>query len=905
MPTAIAGAIISAVGATGIVASLITAAVNIGFSLVMGAIFKPKQPKGGGGFTAEATDRTVVVRSPISPHRIIYGEAQVSGTLAFADVTGSDPKYLHMVIVLSGREVEEIGTVYFNDIPETDSRWSGHIRINRHLGSPDQLADSDLVAESALWTSNHRLRGRAYIYVRLKQSRDVFPTGIPNIKAVLKGHQVYDPRTTLTVYSTNAALCALDYLRWEYGFGALSSEIDNDSWIANANACDELVTIDAEGTTQQRYTCNGTFTLDRSPLDVLEELKSTFAGAAVWSMGTWQGHAGVAIAPTGAIDEDDLRGSIKYRYKPGRAKQFNAVRGTFVNPDDHWQPTDFTPVTNSYYEGLDGGQRIYEDIALDFCTDPIEAQRNAKIALEVHRQSLTATLPMMLGAGLKYRPWQVVPITIGPLGWSAKPFLILDWKLVEEDGGLGVDLLVQEYSAECFDWNFGEATTRDLTPNTNLLDPSIILPPTGIQLVSGTTELLVGGDGTVISRLRVDWINPSDATVQQVDIQYKRTVDTGWTSVNPARSGETTAWISPVLDGERYDVRLRSVNSWGVRSAWEYAYNHLVLGKSLDPSDVSQFFVDRQPDGTRQFSWLPVTDADLAGYLIRYRLGTGWDWDDMSPLHEGLLMASPWETNQLAAGTYTVGIKAIDRSGNESVNARIIQSTLGDPRIKNALAYEGAHLQGWPGTKTNCAADNAGGTLTALGNYTWDDLTTWDAWASWAQNPYTQIIYEHLKLDLGASVAFNPLITANASATPVIEISTSVDDIAWTSWSVPAGQVTARYLKVRVTVNQAASEIPQIQTLVIIAGGESLEEDINDQATSGWAGSAAAGRTVPLQKTYATITSVQVALQNVGPGWSWEVLSKSTAGPVIRIYDNNDTPADATVDVVIKGVPNN
>ncbi|MEJ1353083.1 MAG: hypothetical protein RPU13_13820 [Candidatus Sedimenticola sp. (ex Thyasira tokunagai)] len=900
MASVVAGAIIKAVAAKGFMAMFITAAVNFAVSYVVSAILKPSKPSSG--FTSEATDRTVIVRSPISPHRAIYGRGQFSGTLAFAEVTGTTTKYLHLVILLAGREVNDIGTVYFNDIPETDERWDGYIRINRHLGSPDQLADADLVAESSLWTTAHRIRGRAYIYVRLKQSRDAFPTGIPNIKAYVEGHKVLDIRADEIIYSENPALCMLDYIRWSQGVGAQASEVDESSWIAAANACDEAVTIDVQNNTQPRYTCNGSFTLDRSPIDVLGDLKSSMAGAVIWSMGTWEGHAGVATAASGDIGEDDLRGSIKYRNKPGLDQRFNAVRGVYTNPDDHWQPTDLKPVTNAYYEGQDREQ-IFQDVELSFCVDHLEAQRNAKIELEDHRQSLMATLPLMLGAGLKLRPYQVIRVTIGPLGWANKLFRIIDWQLVEADGGLGVDIVIKEYADEVYDWNYGEATTRDLAPNTNLPDPSDIGAPTAIQLASGTDELLVAGDGTVVSRLRVDWTPPADSAVERVDIQYKRTADVDWISIAPARSGETTAWISPVQDGEHYDVRLRSVNIWGVHSTWETAYNHPVAGKSAPPADVAIFNVDRQPDGTRQFTWSTVSDPDLAGYRIKTRLGTGWSWNDLEALHEGLLTATPWETNQLAAGHYTAGIVAVDSTGNESQVPTLIQSSLGDPRINNSLAYEAPHLQGWPGTKTNCLPDNTGGALTALGDYSWDDLTTWDDWTSWAENPFSQISYEHPQIDLGTVLPFVPLISVDATGNPTTEINLSDDGVTWSGWQVPDPQVTARYIKARVTVAQVATEIPRAHSMGINLSGETISETVNDADTSTWGGSAAAGRVIPISKAYAAVTKIGISMQSVGPGWSWDIVDKTDpANPTIRIY-NNGTPADCIIDAAVTGIP--
>src|SRR6185369_10950961 len=86
-----------------------------------------------------------------------------------------------------------------------------YVRIKKHLGLPNQVADPDLMSECAV-DSNFRANNVAYIYARFEWNQDVFPTGIPNVSTVIKGKQVYDPRTELTAWSDNAALCVRDYL---------------------------------------------------------------------------------------------------------------------------------------------------------------------------------------------------------------------------------------------------------------------------------------------------------------------------------------------------------------------------------------------------------------------------------------------------------------------------------------------------------------------------------------------------------------------------------------------------------------------------------------------------------------------------------------------------------------------
>jgi hypothetical protein len=101
-------------------------------------------------------------------------------------------------------EVAGIDSIFFNDVEISPSdldgagnvvngRFADHARIKKHLGDDSQAADSDLVAEVANWTNAHQGRGVAYIYLRLKWNRDVYPTGIPNVTAVVRGRKVWDP----------------------------------------------------------------------------------------------------------------------------------------------------------------------------------------------------------------------------------------------------------------------------------------------------------------------------------------------------------------------------------------------------------------------------------------------------------------------------------------------------------------------------------------------------------------------------------------------------------------------------------------------------------------------------------------------------------------------------------------
>lgn len=269
MPVAIAGAVVA-----GLASGVTVTAAGIAFSLTMTSfltaaagsllmsgmsMLTAKKPKSSARSTATAAQSiTTTIRQSAGTRTIIYGNIRTGGNIVFASSTNSN-QYLHLVIALAGHELRSIDEVLFDDtsIPADHissstgeviaGKFSGYARIIKHYGSEEQTADSHMVAEIPGWTSNHRLRGIAYLYLRLKYSQDIFPNGIPNVSAIVKGKRVYDARVPQNRWIPNPALIVNDYLSSnEYGFEA-ADYIDGASVVAAANVCDEIVDTTAEG----------------------------------------------------------------------------------------------------------------------------------------------------------------------------------------------------------------------------------------------------------------------------------------------------------------------------------------------------------------------------------------------------------------------------------------------------------------------------------------------------------------------------------------------------------------------------------------------------------------------------------------------------------------------------------
>ena len=137
------------VGATVILAGV--AALNYGIRKIGAIDVNFQEP--------DAT-RDLTVRSTVAAMKIVYGEAVVSGPVAFAGVAGTNNRDLWTVVALAGHEVSAITNVYFDDVKIVNADinggaagggdvggtgtyrkvWVGStlttiVKINKHLGT--------------------------------------------------------------------------------------------------------------------------------------------------------------------------------------------------------------------------------------------------------------------------------------------------------------------------------------------------------------------------------------------------------------------------------------------------------------------------------------------------------------------------------------------------------------------------------------------------------------------------------------------------------------------------------------------------------------------------------------------------------------------------------------------------
>lgn len=434
-------------------------------------------------------------------------------------------------------------------------------RAKAFLGQAGQAADPYLIGQfPSLWTGDHRSDGASYLSCTLVYDPDVYPTGVPNVSAVVRGKRIYDPRTGLTSWSRNPALIARDYLGAE--FGCESSEIDDASVIAAANACDEVVNYTSTDT-HERYTFDGALDSGTNRLQNLETILASMAGTATFSAGKWYLRAGVWATPTLALNEHDLAGdgAISIQAFAARRDLFNGVRGTYTDSST-WQQTDFPAYTSPTYQAQDGDDEAILDVELPMVTDVYRAQRLAKLALFRARQALTFSASWNLGA-YEVTPGDMVEVTLGRYGWTDKVFRCIDR---EYDPSGGVRFTFQEDAEALYAWDYSEAVNPDPAPNTNLPSVRRVEPPV-MTFESGLQFAQALSDGSTRPFLRAYWTQ-MDATVEHVEIMWRRPHETTWQHSGRIDADELTWDIYNVGASDDYIVWARAINGLGVKSVW-------------------------------------------------------------------------------------------------------------------------------------------------------------------------------------------------------------------------------------------------------------------------------------------------------------------------------------------------
>lgn len=781
---------------------------------------------------------------------------------------------------------------------------TSRVNIQKHLSPAGvDTADAFLMAACpAEWTASHKASNTTYLVVTLDLRFSAFQGGPPNVTCKGRWSLLYDYRTSTNAYSANPALCAADFLRADYGFGATSAQIDTTAAIAAANDCDS-----------QGFECHGLVSTSSGRDANLQQIEDSMAGASHFSGGVWRIMCGAWTSPVMSLTDADLAGPIDVvQASEPSASRYNTVRGQYAPAAGLGAVPDYTPYVVAAYVTADGKEKAL-DLPLPMVGTNAQCQKLAAIAVERSRLGETIQYPAKLNAW-KLQPGDRVTVTNTELGYSAKTFRMVDWS---SSLTAPVGLVLTEDTAAVYTGTFTNPDAVD--PTSNLGDP-FAKPdaPIGFAAESGDDVLQRGADGTINTRVLWSWSAPATRLLllggfTQLQWRLAAATDDIWQSRDlPADT--TSQYIDNAIDGSVLIGRVRFVSSQRREGTWS-TITHTVVGKTAPPADVEAFTVD----GSR-LSWVYSSPPpDLAGFVIRFNYGSNTWWDGAAALHDGVITDNPYAIQRSPVGQVTYLIKAVDTSGNYSAAAAAIVSDQGDPDLAN-IYLSWPQAPGWTdGTIVNGTIST--GTLVADANdvfygpdaepfYGRDTDVFYDA-ATYAEMTYTWVV----NVTAAGTLYLDHTITASNYAIEYQRDSqdafygADADDFygtttdpfygtpgAWAVWPGSIAIVGTESITLRITTVGGST-----QGVVTVATPKldvpDVIERINDLVV------APGGTRLPITNTYRAIVNVQLTTQADGNGGITARTEDKdeSLGPLVIVFDAAGVAVTGLVDATIQG----
>ena len=526
--TAIATAIVGAIGITGVVATIATSLIAGGLAFGVSRLIMPRGPSG----TTQQEDSVVGARVQLPPATnnklpVVYGTAFIGGSIidakissdlqtmwyciALNEVTNTMPGdtpdtitfnelyYDGKLVTLSGASVTSL-TTNTQGGGEVDTKVNGNLFMylfpNGVLSGVNTGGQSAITIMSdpeipsgqrwnqGIYTANGQsvqLANTSFIIVKVKYNSDAGTTSLGTVTA------------KITNSRTKPGDCIRDYLLNDrYGCGVKLDEIDTASLTALNTYSDKPIVYTPMGggptTTQVRYRLNGPVDTSKNCLANLQDMVDACDSWMQYSelTGKWK------VVINKAYDEtpDPLTFNDLYSVTNN-----NLTSGIQVNPTDLNQSYNqveyqypntnikdqldfiFISLQDDYPSLLSENEPLNKlTIKNDLVNNYVQAKFIAIRRLLQGREDLIINLQTDY-SGIQVEAGDVIRVTNEVYGWTNKLFRVSN--VVEEkdaEGNLFARLTAFEYNGTIYD---DDLDITDYIPedNTGLNDPNIITIP--------------------------------------------------------------------------------------------------------------------------------------------------------------------------------------------------------------------------------------------------------------------------------------------------------------------------------------------------------------------------------------------------------------------------------------------
>lgn len=645
--------------AAGIAAAVTVTAALLGASYLLARM--QKKPK--------ASEQQQTIKQAIAERQRTYGRDKVGGAVVFYETRGGN---LYTAVVHGEGPISGFVENWLNDVQGPAdmsagsgiSPWGGNVVVTNFHGYAGQIASWVLTAAfPGVWTADHRLAGLAYSvvecrHVKAKFFQAVYPNGAPQHRPVIDGALLFDPRDGGTRYSDNPALCIRDYLTYSRGLKVPPSLIDDASFAAFANVCDQPVAL-AAGGAEPRYRLSLTYKLTREPREVSADLlRSCDAEFYQTTDGKVGIRGGVWTAPTETLTAEDV---LDYTFRTGSGvnAEFNRLNMTFKDPSNDYQPVEISPWNDTAAQAVVGV--LHRELDLQMVTSFSQARRLGKIFMAQSNPAFRLVLTIRYSAALRLWGERMVSVTIPELLLDAQPFMIAAASLSPAAMNGRVELV--HLPASAYAWSTAEEGARPtIAPSTAVA--AAAPGPTGAV---ATVEWSVVSGGIRAGRIAVT-VTPLTgvATTYRTIGQYRLVGASEWTDMTD--DGDWRVLSGIVADAATYNVRVAHAISGGAASpslsAWVDLADLAVIADPNAPATASQGgFSTSVSGGSVTVSWVLPNIAGVAEGRV-YRAAT-------SSFGAASLVATIWgapslsvqATDSPGSGTHYYFIRAVNGSG--------------------------------------------------------------------------------------------------------------------------------------------------------------------------------------------------------------------------------------------------
>ena len=491
-----------------------------------------------------------------------YGYCKLGGAYYVATTVGTTLVlgFVHCEGPICGIREFWLGDVLATGVPQwaldgSAGNYPGRdkLLIDAQLGTAGQGTNPGLGIVPG-WGASRRLAGLANTVMRCylpsdpsKNFQKYYPSGVPALRVVLQSSPVFEPRggqnrddPSTWTFSENPGRIIWDYLVHPDGAALPKSRLNDASFAAFADVCDQTI-AKRDGSTEVRYTIGqGTYDLTERKADVLKRLLAACDGE-LYSLpdGTIGIRGGVWVDPTVTITPAMVLG---YTYQAGVdvLTAYDQLRIRYIDPNLDFQQVEGDPWTAPGSSG---------DVSQDFDARVVasynQARRLAKIKMSRENPVHVLTLNCSIAAIDAFSE-RVIRVQLPDLSLD-ETFVVTRCEVASDCSGVTLD--VSSMDATAYAWDPSQEGSP--APNPNTTATTYVIPAvTGLNV--SLVRTTVSGNVNA-GQIQVTAAIPPDTSLM-LHAQYRVGGTTDW--LDMAGNGAWSALSDIVNDGATYDIQV-------------------------------------------------------------------------------------------------------------------------------------------------------------------------------------------------------------------------------------------------------------------------------------------------------------------------------------------------------------